>query len=695
MAKYLKTEQGYIDASIFAPAPFKPAGKSYLTFSSPKGFTLKVNNATKNWDGTLEYFSADKVWTVWDGTTILFADNNDGEYVLYLRGTGNTKITGLTANGSSDTYRWVLTGSDIACVGNIENLLDYATVESGQHPTMAEACYVYMFYDCTSLTQAPTLTATTLANYCYCGMFVRCTSLTQAPVLPAITLSKGCYQDMFFGCTSLTQAPTLTATTLADYCYADMFYGCTSLTQAPALSATTLSSHCYHQMFSSCTSLTQTPALPATTLANDCYYYMFHDCTSLTKAPALPATTLAKNCYTGMFSGCTSLTQAPALPATTLANSCYQSMFYGCTSLTQAPALPATTLAEYCYYRMFGNCTSLKLSNTKTGEYTQEYHIPSSGTGTTASNALTGMFTSTGGTFTGTPAINTTYYLSTDNMIVRDTEVDTLNGYVGSMIDDSVSNPLNITGATVGQIAKITAVDTDGKPTAWKAVNDRLPNVNTNDDGKALIVRQISEFDAAYVLEDIDSISLGIRAASPGQIAKITAVDDSGKPTAWEAVDMPSGRGAPFSFDLIVDHTVTAEDLSVIRLTWTNETIQDLGKYNLFYAVIESDTEFGITKWIKFYINNSPVSMFAGSSSPKCKIIPATCNRFFGKWIGTSVYNPVNSVPFPVLVGPCESVYQEADTLKSAEDARSIAIGSYAADFGLAEGMRIKVYAMI
>ena len=391
MAKYVKTEQGYIDASIFAPAQFKPEGKSYLTFSSPKSFTLKVNNATKNWDGTLEYFSADKVWTVWDGTTILFADNNDGEYVLYLRGTGNTKITSPTVNGSSDTYRWVLTGSDIACVGNIENLLDYATVESGQHPTMAEACYVYMFYGCTSLTQAPTLTATTLADYCYCGMFVRCTSLTQAPVLPAITLSKGCYQDMFFGCTSLTQAPTLTATTLADYCYADMFYGCTSLTQAPALSATTLSSHCYHQMFSSCTSLTQTPALPATTLADYCYYYMFHDCTSLTKAPALPATTLADNCYNGMFSG----------------------------------------------------CTSLKLSSTKTGEYTQEYRIPSSGTGTTAPNALTGMFTSTGGTFTITPGINKTYYLSTDNMIVRDTEVATLNGYVGSMIETGAIDKYN------------------------------------------------------------------------------------------------------------------------------------------------------------------------------------------------------------------------------------------------------------
>ena len=91
---------------------------------------------------------------------------------------------------------------------------------------------------------------------------------------------------------------------------------------------------------------------------------------------------------------------------------------------------------------MFQGCTSLKLSTTQTGEYTQEYRIPSSGTGTTASNALTNMFVSTGGTFTGTPEINTTYYLSSDNMVVRETEIATLNGYVGSMIDAAIGNAI-------------------------------------------------------------------------------------------------------------------------------------------------------------------------------------------------------------------------------------------------------------
>ena len=88
---------------------------------------------------------------------------------------------------------------------------------------------------------------------------------------------------------------------------------------------------------------------------------------------------------------------------------------------------------------MFRRCANLKLSSTKTDEYTQEYRIPSSGDGITATTAFNDMFTSTGGTFTGTPEINTTYYLSSDNMIVRETEISTLNGYVGSIIDAALS----------------------------------------------------------------------------------------------------------------------------------------------------------------------------------------------------------------------------------------------------------------
>ena len=279
----------------------------YLTFKSLSSFTLKVNDTTKHWNGTLEYSTNASTWTTWDGTTTLSSATKGSSNVLYLRGIGNSVITG------SINYRWLLTGSDIKCIGNIENLLDYATVEAGNHPTMADYCYSRMFQYCTALTQAPSLPATTLANYCYSWMFSRCTSITQTPALPATTLAEGCYNGMFYG---------------------------------------------------------------------------------------------------------TTLTQAPELPATTLADKCYQDMFSYCTSLTQAPTLPATTLPSYCYQYMFRGCTSLKLSSTQTGEYTVEYRIPSSGTGTAGINSLANMFTSTGGTFKGTPKINTTYYLSNTNTVV-------------------------------------------------------------------------------------------------------------------------------------------------------------------------------------------------------------------------------------------------------------------------------------
>lgn len=255
----------------------------------------------KIWDGILYYSLDAKTWNEWNGSKI--TSNKDKK--IYLRGLGNSRI----CNRVDFRNTFVITGNNVECNGNIENLLDYQVVARGEHPQMA------------------------------------------------------------------------------DYCYWCMFEGCTSLVKAPEL--------------------------PATTLANYCYESMFYNCTSLTEAPELPATTLAEYCCSGMFSGCTSLIKAPSiLPATVLAKACYYGMFDGCTSLTEAPELPATTLAEYCYRNMFNGCTSLKLSTTQTDEYNIPYRIPTTGTGTTATRALESMFSGTGGTFTGTPTINTTYYLA-------------------------------------------------------------------------------------------------------------------------------------------------------------------------------------------------------------------------------------------------------------------------------------------
>jgi hypothetical protein len=394
---------GFVSTPALPTAPHEQEN-AYLTFQSNSPFTLGVANSTKNWNGILYYSTDLETWSIWDGTTPLSSSINNK---LYLSGARNTRITGNNLN-----HRLVLTGSNIECTGNIENLLDWETVASGSHPSMASSCYAHLFRDCAALVSAPALPATTLASGCYQSMFLGCTSLASAPALPATTLASNCYDSMFYGCTALASPPDLPATTLANYCYRSMFQGCTALTSAPALlPATTLASDCYEFMFRDCTALVSAPALPATTLASYCYYGMFQGCASLTSPLDLPATTLASNCYSNMFRGCTALTSPPALPATTLADYCYYGMFYGCTALTSPPALPATTLTERCYQYMFRNCTALKISSTPTETYQYAWRIPTSETGTTASGWNLDMLSGTDRDFTGDPEINKTYYV--------------------------------------------------------------------------------------------------------------------------------------------------------------------------------------------------------------------------------------------------------------------------------------------
>ena len=235
-------------------------------------------------------------------------------------------------------------------------------------------------------------TYNTVVDCAFRNLFYNCTSLTKAPALPATTLAKDCFEYMFSGCTSLTKAPELPATTLASGCYSSMFNGCKYLTKAPELPATTLAQWCYYYMFSGCVSLTKAPELPATKLANNCYKYMFMGCRSLTKAPELPATTLADACYDGMFSGCASLTKAPELPATTLTNNCYNGMFSGCTSLTKAPELPATTLVPNCYGYMFNGCSSLNEVRCKISSTISSSDIPNYASNWLSNVSSTGTF---------------------------------------------------------------------------------------------------------------------------------------------------------------------------------------------------------------------------------------------------------------------------------------------------------------
>ena len=326
-----------------------------VIFRSPSTFSITPSGS---WEGVLYYSNDGATWQrVVKDREIQSGTITNDVYSIYMKGINNTVITGSSSAG------WLETATDdINVYGNIETLLDYRTVLSGQHPTMNDYAFYKMFSNWSDLVSSPSLPARSLSNYCYAFMFDSCTSLTTAPALPALTLANHCYRSMFRSCSSLIATPALPATTLAEYCYHYMFRGCTSLTTVPAsLPVTTLKKYCYTGMFRLCRSLTTAPSLPATSLKNAdaCYADMFNGCSSLTTAPALPATTLEDYCYNYMFANCDSLTTAPALPATMLEWFCYDSMFSRCTSLTTAPALPATMLATGCYSAMFEYCTSL------------------------------------------------------------------------------------------------------------------------------------------------------------------------------------------------------------------------------------------------------------------------------------------------------------------------------------------------
>lgn len=188
---YIKIDKNYLLNQIVK-------SDYYLKFSSDDSFTLSVSNP--QWDGTIEY-SLDKgnTWNTWDGSQLSGNENNH----IRLRGIGNTKIAGYI-----NDWRWSFTGKYVT--GNIETLLDYKTVINGQHPTMDDYCFSYMFSQCTSLITAPQLPSFIVTTGCYRYMFCDCVSLVNIPELPSTFLKSECYFGMFYGCSSLKVSETQT-----------------------------------------------------------------------------------------------------------------------------------------------------------------------------------------------------------------------------------------------------------------------------------------------------------------------------------------------------------------------------------------------------------------------------------------------------------------------------------------------------
>lgn len=146
------------------------------------------------------------------------------------------------------------------------------------------------------------------------------------------------------------------------------------------------------------------------------------------------------------------------------------------------------------------------------------------------------------------------------------------------------------------------------------------------------------------------------------------------------------GSGFP-KFDLLYEHTVTAEEATTVtRFTVTTAEVPALNDYNVLVVQLEFADITPLTKWVAMYINNMQASTLCGSSTYKLSSYASSANRLFGYWVSGSTYDPTSWV-MPALVVKTGAAKVLDDVVVT-----SVSLGSYAPDFGLVEGAKIRFY---
>jgi hypothetical protein len=132
----------------------------------------------------------------------------------------NNEIILIKTNIFGETDNIINATKNFNCYGNIMSLLYGDNFTNNNFQELME--YTTIFYRL--------FNNTTVVNAKYL-------------ILPNF-ITEGCYQHMFRNCTSLTTAPELPATTLANYCYQNMFNGCSKLSNITMLATNISASGC-------------------------------------------------------------------------------------------------------------------------------------------------------------------------------------------------------------------------------------------------------------------------------------------------------------------------------------------------------------------------------------------------------------------------------------------------------------------
>lgn len=114
------------------------------------------------------------------------------------------------------------------------------------------------------------------------------------------------------------------------------------------------------------------------------------------------------------------------------------------------------------------------------------------------------------------------------------------------------------------------------------------------------------------------SLSLGLKSATVGQIAKITAVDESGAPTAWSPVNIPVVPTADISANTSARHSHTNKDvldsITAADKTKLNSVENGATKTIVDTAMSDTSTNPVQNKVIKKYIDDHSAGSSSGGS---------------------------------------------------------------------------------
>lgn len=206
------------------------------------------------------------------------------------------------------------------------------------------------------------------------------------------------------------------------------------------------------------------------------------------------------------------------------------------------------------------------------------------------------------------------------NFLLQDTHAVTVYAYSGSIENGYTVAEKTFNVAKKPKPANYVETEEDKAILAkLKAAIGDLSELQT--EAKNNLVSAINEAAAS------GGIDMGITGATVGQIANITAVDDTGKPTAWSPADMPSGG----SNDFVIIATVASGNTCTMDKTYAQiqEAIQD-GKRAVMKANLSGADLIlpQVGKILGYYIFSAVFSLESGTAMQYTIMVGERVNGF-------------------------------------------------------------------